>query len=130
MYCPKCYRLNDDTAEVCSACGHRFGKKDNDKLGSNRTTKYCSHCGNKILIEAVICPKCGCETESHKHSQDKPSIILDVISILIPIVGLILFLCFHHNYPQKAKSVGISALVGVAVYIFFPYLLVALLQAI
>lgn len=22
--------------------------------------KYCSHCGEQIMSEAVICPKCGC----------------------------------------------------------------------
>ncbi len=25
--------------------------------------KYCSHCGNELLDEAVICPKCGCMVE-------------------------------------------------------------------
>ncbi len=28
--------------------------------------KYCVHCGNELLEEAVICPKCGCQT------ADKP----------------------------------------------------------
>ena len=22
--------------------------------------KYCTHCGNELLDDAVICPKCGC----------------------------------------------------------------------
>lgn len=26
--------------------------------------KYCSHCGNELLDEAVICPKCGCACNS------------------------------------------------------------------
>ena len=28
--------------------------------------KYCSHCGTQLLDEAVVCPKCGCPTESKK----------------------------------------------------------------
>ncbi len=28
--------------------------------------KYCSHCGAQLLDEAVVCPKCGCPTESKK----------------------------------------------------------------
>lgn len=33
--------------------------------------KYCSKCGNEIIDEAVICPKCGCETEYHKYATNK-----------------------------------------------------------
>ena len=25
--------------------------------------KYCSKCGNELLDDAVICPKCGCAVE-------------------------------------------------------------------
>ena len=28
--------------------------------------KYCSHCGNELLDEAVICPSCGCKVASTK----------------------------------------------------------------
>ena len=33
--------------------------------------KYCTHCGNELLDEAVICPKCGCEAK-------KPTSTIDV----------------------------------------------------
>ena len=26
--------------------------------------KYCSHCGNEVVDEAVVCPSCGCKIES------------------------------------------------------------------
>ena len=26
--------------------------------------KFCSHCGKQILKDAVVCPHCGCATES------------------------------------------------------------------
>lgn len=26
--------------------------------------KFCTHCGNQLLDEAVICPKCGCAVDS------------------------------------------------------------------
>ena len=28
--------------------------------------KYCTHCGNELLDEAIICPKCGCKVEQPK----------------------------------------------------------------
>lgn len=27
--------------------------------------KYCTHCGNELLDEAVICPRCGCSCASN-----------------------------------------------------------------
>lgn len=35
--------------------------------------KFCSKCGNELLGDAVICPKCGCSTQGtqSKHSVEK-----------------------------------------------------------
>jgi len=33
--------------------------------------KYCSHCGNELLDEAIICPKCGCAVEGSKKSAEE-----------------------------------------------------------
>lgn len=33
--------------------------------------KYCSKCGNELLDEAVICPKCGCPVDSTEKTSDK-----------------------------------------------------------
>ena len=30
--------------------------------------KYCAKCGNELLDEAVVCPKCGCAVEEVKNS--------------------------------------------------------------
>ena len=37
-------------------------------------TKFCSHCGEKIAKEAVICPKCGCQVGA---TQQTPNIIIN-----------------------------------------------------
>lgn len=29
--------------------------------------KYCTKCGNELLDDAVICPKCGCAVEGAKN---------------------------------------------------------------
>lgn len=48
--------------------------------------KYCAHCGNELLDEAVICPKCGCRAENNKTNitnvQNQKDLIL-VINILM-----------------------------------------------
>lgn len=34
--------------------------------------KYCSKCGNELHDEAVICPKCGCSTETKPYVSSAP----------------------------------------------------------
>ncbi len=33
--------------------------------------KYCEKCGNQLLDEAVMCPKCGCEVAMKKPSKQE-----------------------------------------------------------
>lgn len=46
-------------------------------------------------------------------SEDQKSTGLNVISFLIPLVGLIVYLTQKDSYPIKAKSAGKAALWGV-----------------
>lgn len=49
--------------------------------------KYCSKCGNELMDEAAICPKCGCPTESADKPKKKKGkgfkIILIVFGVLM-----------------------------------------------
>lgn len=54
--------------------------------------KYCTKCGNKLLDEAVVCPKCGCPvTVAHtqKHNQS-----LQTITKVFMIIGCIVMSAF------------------------------------
>lgn len=53
--------------------------------------KYCNNCGKEVLDNAIICPFCGCAVASKNVEVDKPSTGLNILSFLIPLVGLILF---------------------------------------
>lgn len=70
---------------------------------------YCTHCGNEIPKEAYVCPKCGVKV---KESEDKPSIGFNILALLIPIVGLILYFTWKDKTPNKAKSILTCALIG------------------
>ena len=48
---------------------------------------------------------------------DKPSVLFNILAFFVPIVGLILFLTMKDETPKKAKSIGISALIGYIVSI-------------
>jgi hypothetical protein len=88
------------------------------KDSGNETTepkmKFCSHCGTEIFAAAVICPHCGCPVEGAcvPNTDDTPSTGLNIISLLLPIVGLILYLVYHDKTPKKAKAIGKFALIG------------------
>lgn len=83
--------------------------------------KFCSHCGAQIDDNAVICVKCGCAVATASQSKpevdpyDGPSIWAIIGSFLIPLLGLILFVCWKSTAPIKAKSAGIAGIVGFVV---------------
>lgn len=47
-----------------------------------------------------------------QNSADKPNIWLNIISFLLPIVGLILFIIKFKTKPMQAKSLGKWAILG------------------
>lgn len=76
--------------------------------------KYCATCGAELQDNAVVCPKCGCMTADFKQTilEDKSSIGLNVLSFLIPLIGLILYLVYIDEQPIKAKACGKWALIS------------------
>ena len=78
--------------------------------------KYCAHCGAQLNDESVICVKCGCPVGDavikSPAKNDASSFGFAVLCFLMPTVGLILWLLWKDEYPKKAKSCGVGALVG------------------
>lgn len=75
--------------------------------------KYCSVCGNQLMDQAVICPRCGCAQASAK--ADSSNIGYAFLGFFVPIVGLILYLIWKDETPLRAKSAGKGALISVIV---------------
>ncbi len=73
--------------------------------------KFCSTCGKEIHENAVVCTHCGCQVTP--ALTDTPSMGLNILSLLIPIAGLILFCVNIGSKPVSAKSYGLWALIGV-----------------
>ncbi len=80
---------------------------------------YCKYCGQPLDERAVICPHCGVATDNAPQKMtaegDGPSAGFAVLSFFFPVVGLILYLVWHDDYPQKARSCGKGALISVIV---------------
>ena len=129
--CSNCGKELQENTKFCPHCGTKVEEKVEKKeetlediLSGNVKTatgnmntnannmKFCSHCGKQILKDAVVCPHCGCATESKASVTDEPNKGLNIISFLLPIVGAILYLVYHEKEPKKAAALGKWALYG------------------
>ena len=85
------------------------------------------------IENAYICTKCGVvvgENKSEKKvntSNDNGGFGYSVLGFFLPLVGLILYLCWKNEKPNTAKSVGkgalINVIVGVVLYIIGMFIL-------
>lgn len=78
---------------------------------------YCTNCGAEIAKEAYICPKCGVRTNNNQstHEEDVPNTGLNILSIFVPLVGIILYFVWKNETPTKAKSIIKFALIGIGI---------------
>ncbi len=72
--------------------------------------KYCQNCGNELLNEAVVCPKCGCMTNLIPITVDIVNVPLCILSAFFPLFGLIYWAVRYSTKPKCAKACGITAL--------------------
>ena len=82
---------------------------------------YCKNCGERISDEAIACPKCGAATDNFKKQRavapahredDAPNGGFAALSFFVPVAGLILYLVWGDDMPQRARSCGKGALAG------------------
>lgn len=111
--------------------------------------KYCTHCGNQLLDEAVICPKCGFPTENaatapvpvtamsiapsasvtpppapvkpKKLTYSPLSIVGFVFAFIVPLVGLICSILAYKNagYDENKRCKSFSKAGIIIAVVFF-----------
>lgn len=86
---------------------------------------FCSKCGKEIMDDAVICPKCGCETAVKKIDEkevDEPKTGIGILlALVLGLIGLVIGLCLYkeNTIARKTflKAWGITYGVLVLIYI-------------
>ncbi len=85
--------------------------------------KYCYKCGNELVDDAYVCPKCGCLCENSKPTprptdvEDKPikgtalGIVLGLFTWLIGFV-----LCFFLGDQKAKRACTITVIVATILY--------------
>ncbi|MCH5164207.1 MAG: zinc ribbon domain-containing protein [Clostridiales bacterium] len=94
---------------------------------------YCTNCGNEVSDKADVCIKCGCAIKKAPQTgpkeDDAPNIGYALLGFFFPVVGLVLFLIWHDDYPLRAKSAGKGALISailMACFIIFYVVIMAI----
>lgn len=135
MICPHCQKENfNELATVCVHCNKPLNVapeiteepvidtaqpsvKTNEQQ-SQQSVIYCSHCGSPCDPMAAVCVKCGFTLNNNKGKKieiDEVEPSLKWISLLIPLVGLILYITKIQSAPNSAKEYGKMALIGVII---------------
>jgi predicted RNA-binding Zn-ribbon protein involved in translation (DUF1610 family) len=112
--CPNCGFENPDTAAFCSSCG-----KEMKSIG----TRNCVSCGRSIAWNANVCPYCGKDYRIQAYAQPPQPLIssgmkvlLYIISVLIPIAGIIIGAVYYTKPEEEYKHVGkICLVIGVVI---------------
>ena len=87
MYCQKCGAENPEIAIFCNKCGNDLKKISNTPISSSYNSQPV-------------------------NSNESSSIGWNILSFLLPIVGLILYFIWKNTYPKKAGNVLVAAGVG------------------
>lgn len=64
----------------------------------------------------------SCSPSDYSGSSDDQSMGLNILSFLLPIVGLILYFCNNNRYPKKAKGCLVYAACGFIASIIMGFL--------
>ena len=76
--------------------------------------KFCKNCGKELVDEAVVCPGCGASQNTYNApaQTDSVSVGLVILSILIPLFGIIYWPVKAKETPKRAKACGIAAIIS------------------
>lgn len=127
MVCRKCGATIKEEDLFCSRCGSRTEKAEHSFVGYLQTeerTIICQHCGKRIPEKSVGCPYCGkiiskqySRPSSDYYHKNDSGTGWGILGFLFPLLGLILYLVWKEDYPNRASSVGAGAIVGFVISI-------------
>ena len=84
--------------------------------------RYCQNCGAEIIDNAVACVKCGCSVQT-VNVDESVSVGLVILSVFIPLFGIIYWPVKAKERPKCAKACGIAAIISWIINLFVLILL-------
>ncbi len=98
--CKECGKKYDNQAHYCSLCGKPL---TSESVPIVVQTAFCGQCGAKIEAGSAFCPSCNAMIEndqpiiwdiekSRKHTNQRMSLLKNIVKLSIGILLIILFL--------------------------------------
>jgi|GEM_PF-2695959 len=115
--CRNCGASINNNERICYNCGF-------DPLDGSY---YCQNCGSKTAERQIVCLNCRAKlvsiTNTNKNylsnnELDQNNKDLNIISFLLPIIGLVLYIIYHQNYPVKSKGIVKWSFTGLILGVF------------
>jgi len=81
---------------------------------------FCQKCGAHIPDDSAMCSSCGSPAQTSSitvKKNDEQSILLNVISLLCPLVGWVVYFIQRGEKPNKAQACCRWAWIGFAINI-------------
>ena len=115
MICKKCGKDFVDSSKFCPYCGTPNNLRNEPQAPQQPEyippVSYQQPAREQPVYPQTPAPVAP-QAEVQSNPYDIPSILLSIFSFFDPFLGLVLFLSWNKEYPKRAKSVGIAALVG------------------
>ena len=90
---------------------------------------FCKNCGEYIRENSLYCKRCKSLllfsrrknldkelSDEYYSEKDRNSIGADVISFIMPLIGIILFFIYKDTLPRKSRSIAESLILGCIVW--------------
>ena len=88
---------------------------------TGKPTRYCTNCGAELNENAVVCVRCGAAVQT--AAEDKVNAGFVVLSVFIPLFGVIYWGVKAKECPKGAKACGIAGLISWGVGILLSIIL-------
>lgn len=120
MYCPYCGNRLEDGAHFCTNCGAKIDFSESGAYRASEPTSTASHDDFEYDFGDSAPTPPRYDTSSYrepKKDSTGASVGFGILSFFFPLVGFILFGVWNKEYPNRAKSCLIGAVVSVVINI-------------
>lgn len=121
MYCSNCGKEIADDEKFCHNCGSETALNTNKqnyqdvRSFTNTNVIRCRFCDKFIPEKSVGCPYCGnivnpqmgqaSHNPNPQAKNDSPSFLWGLFAFILPLAGIVLYLLWHKEYPERCASI-------------------------
>ena len=84
---------------------------------------FCKYCGTKLKDDNADCPKCG-KNNRTEFNDDASDFKFALLGFLVPIAGLVLYLVWKKDFPERSSSCIKGTAAGTLMYVLLPVILI------